>query len=65
MLGDRLSWCTLPTLAALTPTLERGAVGSETVLIGGLDYGSGTLPSLIGSGEEIEQVGKLYFLGAI
>jgi hypothetical protein len=60
VLGDKLSWCTLPTLAALTPILKREAASSEIVLIGGLDYGTGTLPSLTGSGEEIEEVGEIY-----
>ncbi len=60
VLGDRFSLRIVPALSVLAPSLERRQPAQKVVLIGGLDYGEGSLARLVGSGEEVAGIYDIY-----
>ncbi len=60
VLGDKFSLRVVPALSVLAPSLERRQPAQRVVLIGGLDYGEGSLARLVGSGEEVASLYAIY-----
>ncbi len=60
VLGDHFSLRIVPALSVLAPSLERRPPAQKVVLIGGLDYGAGSLAGLVGSGEEVASLYAIY-----
>ncbi|MEO6711600.1 MAG: CHAT domain-containing protein, partial [Planctomycetota bacterium] len=60
VLGDSYSVICVPSLAVLAAGAPRRECAREVVLIGGLDYGAGSLALLAGSGAEVDRLAEVY-----